>query len=143
MAFTWEFSALFAKEFANFPTDQQDAVLDFTATFAAHGLADFTKYTGKITPTWNGATVGSAQHAYAKANDLWHYHLGLPHYNYVHGKYATSDWVLHFQWPSKGSHIRLVDVCYHKMATGAFYVPGRKYLAAAPDPGEPEEAATK
>ena len=124
MAFTLDFSAQFAKEFANFQKDQQDAVLDFTATYIAHGLADFTKYTGKITPTWNGVLVGSQQYNFAKSNDLWHYHIGLPHYSYVHPKYATSDWVLHFQWPSKGSHIRIVDMCYHTMSTGAFYVPG-------------------
>ncbi|GAB2886083.1 hypothetical protein GCM10027093_21430 [Paraburkholderia jirisanensis] len=138
MAYTVRFNAQFAKEFANFPSDQQDAILDFTDTFEKYGLGDFTRYVGKITPSWNGVAVGGPQYTFAYTNDLWHYHIGLPKFNHVHGKYATSDWVLHFQWPSRGTTINLVDICYHYTSTGAFYVPGQKYL----DPASSDDTTT-
>lgn len=127
MAYTWGFNAQFAIEFSRFEKDQQDAVLDFTDTFELYGLSDFSKYTGKITYSWKGVPVGSPEYVYAKANDLWHYHVGLP--SYTQGpKYSTSDWVLHFQWRDRGDEIALVDLYRHYTSTGQFYVPGAKYL---------------
>ncbi|WP_028211622.1 hypothetical protein [Paraburkholderia mimosarum] len=128
MVHTWSFNAQFAIEFSRFPQDQQDAVLDFTDAFEQHGLSDFSKFPGKITYSWKGVPPGSAEFIYAKANELWHYHIGLP--TYTQGpKYSTSDWVLHFQWPKQGDHINLVDLCYHYTSGGLFYVPAAKYLA--------------
>lgn len=119
---------MFAVEFANFPQDQQDAILDFTDIFEKHGLADFSKYPGKITYSWKGLQAGSAEFVYAQSNDLWHYHVGIPHYNHVHPKYATSDWVLHFQWQQQGTHVNLVDIFQHYTSTGKFYMPPPPYL---------------
>jgi len=123
MTYTFGFKQQFATEFANFPADQQDKILDFTDTFEAHGLSDFTKYVGKITPSWKGVSPTSPAAQYAYANHLWHYHIGLPSYTTVHSKYSTSDWVLHFQWIDQGNHIDLVDLYAHYRRDGTFYLP--------------------
>lgn len=127
MPYTTSFRTQFAVEFKNFPRDQQDKILDFTDIFETHGLSDFTKYVGKISPSWSGSATPAAQ-AFAKANDLWHYHIGLPGYTQVHSKFKTSDWVLHFQWINRGDHIDLVDLYSHYRADGTFYLPGIKAL---------------
>jgi hypothetical protein len=94
-----------------------------------HGLSDFTKYTGKITPSWSGLHCTDPIYQYAKNNDLWHYHIGIPKYVSNHNKYKTSDWVLHFQWPDKGNRITLVDICYHYKSDGTFHMPSSNYVA--------------
>ncbi|NMT51012.1 hypothetical protein, partial [Vibrio parahaemolyticus] len=99
--FTWSRSKAFAKDFENFPTKDQDKILDFLDIFEEYGLADFTKYEGKITPSWKGESISSEDYQYAKDNHLWHYHIGIPDFVERHDTYKTSDWVLHFQWIHK------------------------------------------
>lgn len=129
MSYSWSFKKQLAKEFANYPQDQQDKILEFTELFELHGLSDFTKYTGKIFPSWSGLDSDNPLCQYAKTHCLWHYHLGIPKYLSRHGKYKTSDWVLHFQWPEQGNFIILVDVCYHYRSDGTFHLPDIKYLS--------------
>lgn len=134
-SFTWSFSNVFAKEFKNFSLGDQDCVLDFTDIFEVHGLSDFSKYVGKITPSWKGLDIENQEQKatfdYAKSNGLWHYHVGIPVYVKNHGKYMTSEWVLHFQWEKGSNHIDIVDMCYHYTSTGKFYLPKPEYLAKA------------
>ena len=140
MTFTWEYKPRFKLEFGNYPTSQQDKILDFIELFEAHGLGDFTKFPGKITQSWKGLATSDPIYAYAYDNNLWHYHVGLPSYSQSrYGSFKTSDLVLHFQWANwqltganKGSHIALVDICHHYTASGKFYLPAQKYL----DPGK-------
>jgi hypothetical protein len=127
MAYSYGFKKQFATEFANFPKPQQDKILDFADAFLLHGLGDFTKYVGKITPSWAG-NANSADYNFALSNELWHYHIGIPTYIAVHPKYSTSDWVLHFQWKGKGDHIDLLDVYSHYRKDGSFYLPSIDYL---------------
>lgn len=133
--YTWSFSNLFAKQFKNLNKDDQDCILNFIELFETSGLSDFTKYVGKISPSWRGLDEQDAEQKltfdYAQKNSLWHYHIGLPIYVKKHNKYQTSDWVLHFQWPERGNHINIVDMCYHYTADGKFYVPKPEYLAKA------------
>ena len=137
MTFTWSFSTQFAKEFANFPKDQQDKVLDFVDTFENFGLADWFRYPGKISYSWKNLAATDPAFVFASANDLWHYHIGIPVYVTVPGRpYQTSDWVLHFQWPGKGSHIDVVDLYQHYTVSRAFYLPPAQSLAI-PDPNSP------
>ncbi len=126
--FTWSFKTKLQLEFENFPADQQDKILLFASTYEEHGLADFTRYEGKLSPSWATLPDTDPNHAYAQLNALWHYHVGIPEYKVVHGKYKTSDMVLHFQWPDKGTHISLVDVYYHHKSDGTFYIPPLAYL---------------
>ena len=128
MVYAVFFKAEFKRQFQYFPRDQQDAVLAFVETFQQNGLGDFTKYSGKISPSWSSLSEHDPIYAYAKANHLWHYHIGIPIYTMRHDKYQTSDYVLHFQWRWGDSSISLVDVCYHYRADGTFHLPAEVYL---------------
>jgi hypothetical protein len=128
MTYSTSFKKQFTIEFSRFPTDQQDKVLEFTETFEEHGLSDFNMYPGKISPSWGGNATPAAA-AFAQANDMWHYHVGVPSYTQVHGKYKTSDWVLHFQWINRGQHVDILDLYSHYRYDGSFYLPGAGALA--------------
>lgn len=138
MKYTWGFRAQFAREFLNYPADQQDAIRSFTHTFEQYGLRNETFYPGKLRSSWATLVASDPVYSYAKDNDLWHYHLGLPAYKQSQYGYSTSDWLLHFQWVNNGDHIDLVDVCYHQCSDGSFYLPKVGYLdkitVAMPDP---------
>ncbi|WP_338558098.1 hypothetical protein [Acinetobacter sp. KS-LM10] len=128
MSFTWEFGKQFAIEFKIYPNDQQDKIIDFIEIYTQYGLSDFSKFPGKISPSWKG-TPDLKTYTYAKSNHLWHYHLGLP--EYIKSRYFeffTSDWVLHFQWKSPETHIVIVDILFHYKADGEFHLPTQKYL---------------
>ena len=132
MNYTFSYNDQLSIEFANFPHDQQTAILQFAVCFSQHGLSDFTKYPGKITQSWSCLDVSDPAYSYTYGNDLWHYHVGLPSYKSVHPKYKTSDIVLHFQWPDwqkHGTHIDLVDIYNHYTSKGDFYLPPASYLA--------------
>lgn len=122
------FLPAFQREFKNFPVDQQDKVLDFIETYEEYGLTDFSKYEGKISPSWRGLETTDPNYTYTRSNHLWHYHIGIPTYKSVHSTYKTSDMVLHFQWPNKGEKINLVDMYYHYTNGGDFYLPTPQYL---------------
>ena len=128
MTFTWSFKAKFSEEFVRYPEDQQLKIVEFTDIFEKHGLVNFNKYVGKITPSWYGLEVHHPVYKFAQQHSLWHYHIGIPKYESVHSKYLTSDWVLHFQWENRGTHIDIVDICYHYKHDGTFHLPSAEYL---------------
>lgn len=127
MSFQFVLAKQFAKEFQHYTEQQQDAVLAFLEVYEQYGLTDFSKYMGKIAPSWRGSiTAETSQYAYQ--NRLWHYHIGIPKYmQSQYYDYATSDWVLHFIWQDQ-RFIVLVDLCYHYKADGSFHLPSEKYL---------------
>lgn len=128
MTYSVHFNKQFAVEFANYPMPQQNAVLTFAQKFQLHGLGDFTRFEGKVSPSWSNLASTDPVYIYTVQNSLWHYHIGIPDYRSVHGKYKTSDVVLHFEWPNRGSRIHLVDTYDHLRADGTFYIPPPKYL---------------
>jgi mRNA-degrading endonuclease RelE of RelBE toxin-antitoxin system len=127
--YTVKFYKQFSIEFQNYPLCQQDKILDFVETFEQHGLSDFSKYNGKISQSWATLQEEDINYHYAKNNNLWHYHIGIPHYKQLHQKYKTSDVVLHFQWHNQGSTVYLVDIYDHYKVDGSFYLPPPEYLA--------------
>jgi hypothetical protein len=126
VTYTVSFSLEFARNFARFPAADQVKIIDFQTLFESVGLGDFSKYPGKIAPSWSGSATRPAA-AFAKANDLWHYHVGIPTFKTtVGGMYMTSDWLLHFQWPdwrTNGPQIHIVDLLPHNGSSGAFNLP--------------------
>lgn len=133
MSYTYSYSIQFAKEFSRFPDDQKDKVDSFLDVYEASGLTNFAAYPGKITPSWKGLDAHDPKFAYAFNNALWHYHVGLPSYRQSpSGNYQTSDKVLHFQWPGKGSHICLVDLYDHYTWNGVFWLPPQESLEQRP-----------
>ncbi|MBK0415188.1 hypothetical protein JD974_12310 [Chromobacterium haemolyticum] len=128
MAYTWSFSKKFAQEFSRYPDDQQEKILDFVTLFESQGLINFSSYEGKIARTANCLDPSDPVHVFATKHSLWHYHIGLPTYVSYHGKYKTSDWVLHFKWPNMKNSIVLVDVYCHYDTSGKFYIPPDSYM---------------
>jgi mRNA-degrading endonuclease RelE of RelBE toxin-antitoxin system len=122
------FHKQFLAEFKNYPKEQQNKILDFIDIFEEYGLSDFTKYEGKIAPSWSGQNISLDNSIYAKGNDLWHYHIGIPFYNQLHSRYKTSSVVLHFQWKDRGNTIYLADIYDHYDCNGNFYLPPPHYL---------------
>ena len=131
MSYEYVFSSKFAEEFAVYPADQQDKILDFIRIFESVGLADFSLYPGKISHSWAGLEPHDPNYQYAEANALWHYHVGIPEFQQTHEKYQTSDWVLHFQWPDQGDFVKIVDIYSHYDRHGNFYMPPGEFLLEA------------
>ena len=129
MSYTFEYGKQFAIEFDNFPEDQQDAILDFLVTYQEYGLNDFSKYQGKITPSWRGIDKTDPIYDLTYSNSLWHYHIGLPEYQKSkYNNYLTSDMILHFQWKSNSTHIKVLDITWHYKSNGEFWLPSSKNL---------------
>jgi hypothetical protein len=126
--YTYSFKSQFAKEFKEFPADQQDKVLNFLLQYEQVGLANFELYEGKLSPSWSGNSTAE-NYRFALENSLWHYHIGIPTYKSIHPKYKTSDWVLHFQWVGHGDHIDVVDLYSHTNYLGNFWLPPASSLA--------------
>ena len=129
MDYTWEFGKQFAIEFTNYPVEQQNKILNFIETYQQFGLIDFTKFQGKIKPSWLGIDKLNPVYDFTYSNSLWHYHIGIPDYQkskYNH--YLTSDMVLHFQWKKQATHIRILHITWHYKATGEFWLPANEYL---------------
>lgn len=78
--FSFEYGVQFALEFEHYPIDQQDAITDFLYIYQQNGLKDFTKYQGKIAPSWRGIDKTDPIYDFTFSHNLWHYHLGLPEY---------------------------------------------------------------
>ena len=109
--------------FGRYP-DGDDVDLAFQA--ASGALADADVEMSQVEVLAAGSTMNRTGLGQEVQKQLGQY--GIPVYNVVHGKYKTSDWVLHFQWPGQGDAINLVDVYAHYTSTGAFYLPDAKYL---------------
>lgn len=125
--YTTGFSLQFALNFARFPQADQMKITAFQTQFEGYGFTNFSNYPGKIGPSWKGLNPSDPRHTFAYTNDLWHYHIGIPKFTpSVSGKYFTSDWLLHFQWPNwkvNGSHIHIVDLLPHNSYAGPFNLP--------------------
>ena len=129
MSYTWEFGKKFAVEFKNYPENQQDKILDFTDIYEENGLSDFSKFQGKIAPSWRGIEKTHPIYDFTYSNSLWHYHVGLPEYiKSKYNNYLTSDMILHFQWKNNSNHIRVLDITWHYKANGLFWLPTSEYL---------------
>ena len=129
MEYTFSFGKQFANEFKNYPQNQQDAILDFLDIYEVHGLGDFKLYKGKIAFSWKGLQYTDPVYQYAKSNDLWHAHIGLPNFRKSdYGRYYTSDMILHFQWINRGNVIKVVDITPHYKADRQFWLPTVSYL---------------
>lgn len=128
MIFEVYYKKKFKEEFKNFPSYQQDKILSFVDIFENYGFKEYSLYEGKISNSWTNAN--QPNYLYAKLNNLYHYHIGIPFFEKKHDKYSTSDYVLHFQYykHTKKETIHLVDIYKHYDKDGNFYLPPQIYL---------------
>ena len=45
-----------------------------------------------------------------------------------YNNYLTSDMILHFQWKSNSTHIKVLDITWHYKSNGEFWLPSSKNL---------------
>lgn len=126
-----EFGDEFIKQYPNFPSNLQNAILDFITLVQEHGLekSAWCYYKGKISHSWRNLNPNDPNYHYTFHNQLWHYHIGIPAYRLSRtGLYHTSDMVLHFVWDKTKDYIVVVDCTEHYKANGDFWLPAPQYL---------------
>lgn len=133
MTFTFGFSRLFAADLPLQSDAHQDSVDDFLDLYEKLGLADQTKFPGRLSPSWHTLPTNHKNYAYAQLHSLWHYHCGIPHYSGGKAWGNTSKYLIHFHWVGQGTHIDLVDLYEHYRHGGDFYIPTLERLVAAPE----------
>lgn len=127
--YEFEFGHLFLEEYKHYPRDQQDAIASFLKTFLTYGLYDFSNFKGKVACSWKGLSNNHPHFDFAKKNNLWHYHIGIPDYQQsLYFDYKTSDYLLHFMLLHNRTKIVLIDTTCHYRADGTFWLPGPEYL---------------
>jgi hypothetical protein len=124
MTYAVTMGKLFAKEFANFPSKDQDRILDFISHYQSYG---FDGLPGKNVPSWRVPPEDPEYDEkvnYARFHQLWHYHIGIPDYELSEcGSYRTSEYLLHYRRNSD-VEIKLVDLGYHP----PFRMPSTEYM---------------
>lgn len=114
---------LFKQHFKNFPKNDRKIIFEFIAYVEENGFDGLTgrnKSSDNVpfdNPNW------SANVKHAQANKLWHYHIGIPHYETSPKGDKTSEYILHY--------IREVDfiVIVAMSAHPPFELPVGDYLA--------------
>lgn len=118
VSFSETFNLYYTTRYSSKTVDKID---DFIEHFERYGLfgdksKGYPAWVGKVAPSWNvpeNYPDREAIEAHARANKLWHAHLGDPVFiDTFHGKYKVSDWVIHFQKMSD-THIKLLELGYH------------------------------
>lgn len=119
---------------SNYPLDQKNAIALFLKVFKEHGLKDFSKFEGKVSPSWKNVDEGSPVYKFTRSNNLWHYHVGIPYYTQSsYYEYKTSDYILHFMILGSLEEIAVVDITPHYDSNGSFWLPKPNYLAYEKD----------
>ncbi|MDO4450777.1 MAG: hypothetical protein Q4B79_07470 [Moraxella sp.] len=105
------FGQIFLKHFNNFPKADQIKIRAFAKhieQFGFDGLQGRNKSSDDVPmthPNWSERIL------YAKTHNLWHYHIGIPHYEKSKKGDYTSEYVLHY---IKGDDfVKLVDLSAH------------------------------
>jgi hypothetical protein len=132
MTFTFGMSRRFLAELPSESKEKQDSVDDFIELYELSGLADHTKFPGRLSPSWHTLPTNHKNYEYAQKHSLWHYHCGFPHYTSAKSWGNTSEYLIHFQWVGQGSHIDIVDLYEHYRYGGEFYIPTVERLVLKP-----------
>lgn len=116
MSLTVSLSVFFGNRYDGLPERDLDQIDAFWTHCENHGL---TGWEGKVTPSWivpDHYPDAAVRRAHAKANDLWHAHVGIPVWKPAknpNASYKVSDWVLHFTYNQSAGHVKLVDYGDH------------------------------
>lgn len=111
--------------------EQVKIIVDVIKKFGKYGPRNKTFLPGKLVESYSGLSTNHPDYTFARDNNLWHYHCGLPIY-VDRGKYKTSDVLIHFQWDSTStddsvySKLTFLDIFSHYDENGNFYLPRDK-----------------
>lgn len=112
----------FESKAVNFPRADRIKIAEFIQYVEKHGLVGLqgrnknSDNVPKDDPHW------SQKVAYAQKHKLWHYHIGIPHYETANNGEQVSEYILHYQ--RFDDEIRLVSMSYHP----PFELPSEKEL---------------
>lgn len=111
------------QEIPNFPLEDKEKIRQFVAHVQKHGL---TGLEGRNKPSHEVPTDDPdwrEKVAYAQQHHLWHYHIGIPHYDADSSEGdKTSEYLLHY---IRGEQmIKIVDFTAHP----PFRLPSEDYL---------------
>ncbi|MGF7792857.1 hypothetical protein AAGP74_27755 [Klebsiella pneumoniae] len=118
VSFSETFNLYYTSRYSAKTLDKIDDFIEHFEKYNLFGdpLKGYPAWTGKVSPSWNVPDHYENKEAiekYARANKLWHAHLGDPVFkDTFHGKYKVSDWVIHFQRLTP-NHIKLLELGYH------------------------------
>lgn len=122
VSFSETFNLYYTSRFSRQTVDKIDDFIEHFEKYNLFGdpLKNHPAWIGKVSPSWNVPDKYPNRElieAKARANKLWHAHLGDPVFvDTFHGKYKVSDWVIHFQRLSD-NHIKLLELGYHDPMT--------------------------
>lgn len=101
----------FGKKLVNFPKKDKEKIFAFIAhleNFGFEGLTGRNKSSDNVPtnhPNWLERVKYAQKHA------LWHYHIGIPHYETAKNSEQVSEYILHY---IRGENaIKLVTLSYH------------------------------
>jgi hypothetical protein len=105
-----DFSVHFAKIYDVVAANDADFIDSFIEHAEEHGLVGLP---GRLKCSWDippDDPQFASKTQYAKKWNLWHYHVGMPHYDMTngHGDF-TSQWVLHLRRHPCGLYTTIVD----------------------------------
>ena len=116
MSLTVSLSVFFGNRYDGLPDRDLDQIDAFWTHCEKHGLEG---WEGKVKPSWivpDHFPDAAARRAHAKSNDLWHAHMGIPHWRHPlnpDATYKVSAWVLHFTYNQEAGHVKFVDYGDH------------------------------
>lgn len=106
-----DYGKVFAERLPHFPKEDKLKIANFIVhikKFGFDGLQGRNKSSDNVPfnhPNW------SERVKYAQKNNLWHYHIGIPHYELSEKGDYTSEYVLHYILGD--DFIKIVDMSPH------------------------------
>ena len=121
---TIQLGELFNERYPNFSRSDKQIIFQFTTHLQEHGFFGLSGRNKPSTDVHRDDPYFLNKLNYAKDNNLWHYHIGIPYYDETnnHGDW-TSEWVLHYQVITD-TEIKIVDLGDHP----PFKLPKPEYL---------------
>ncbi len=116
------FGELFAKHYAQFPTTDKKKIFEFVEHIEHKGFDGLKGRNKPSTDVPRNDPDWLTKVQYARQNNLWHYHIGIPSYEQSEQGDMVSEYILHYV---KGDNeIKIVDMSYHP----PFELPSEDYL---------------
>ncbi len=117
------FGEVFINHLTNFPTEDQKKIFDFASHITINGFSGLPGRVKQSTDVDKNDHKFLEKVRYARDNNLWHYHIGIPSYDESkpYGDW-TSKYVLHYT--HLGNDVIIVDMDSHP----PFNLPAEHYL---------------
>lgn len=105
------FGKNFANYLVNFPDADQLKIREFVKHVKQHGLTNLQGRNKSSDNVPKNNPNFAQKVAYAKQHALWHYHIGIPHYETASNGEQVSEYLLHYQ--RFDDEIKIVAMSYH------------------------------